>query len=218
MRVCNGRIGLDKSLGKFTCYTYNGESVVDYFVCNKNCFNSIINFQIHDFTIHSNHAPLSFDLKCMNHIHERNYVQGTYCKWNSQYKDVFLTDILNDIQPFCDELTHCIHNNEDTDILVDKCTAFLTGRGNKYFLKRTSNNNNSYFQDTGPCQNKQWFNDECKRKHMVYIKSLQSYNSNKSAINRLILHENKKDFKYCCRKSKRNFMFKEASKLINQQK
>ena len=34
LRILNGRHGADKGVGRFTCYTYNGMSCVDYVLCS----------------------------------------------------------------------------------------------------------------------------------------------------------------------------------------
>ena len=36
MRIVNGRLHNDKSVGRMTCYTHNGESVVDYVFTEQN--------------------------------------------------------------------------------------------------------------------------------------------------------------------------------------
>ena len=41
MKILNGRIGKDKSLGNFTCYTTRGSSTIDYAIINRIIFISI---------------------------------------------------------------------------------------------------------------------------------------------------------------------------------
>ena len=57
----NGRIGSDQNTGSFTCYTHNGESVVDYLITMQENFDIISSFYVEDFTIHSKimHQSLS---------------------------------------------------------------------------------------------------------------------------------------------------------------
>ena len=43
LRIVNGRLCNDKSIGKVTCYTHNGESVVDYLLTSQANFNLISN-------------------------------------------------------------------------------------------------------------------------------------------------------------------------------
>ena len=58
LRLLNGRSGGD-IFGKFTCYTYNGCSLVDYAVVSAHMLCKIAKFQVHDFTSLSNHCPIS---------------------------------------------------------------------------------------------------------------------------------------------------------------
>ena len=65
LQICNGRL----CASKYTCYKYNGESVVDYLLAPSNFFDIIINFQIFDKLVYSDHCALSFALS--GHGHSR---------------------------------------------------------------------------------------------------------------------------------------------------
>ena len=54
LRICNSRIGSNSSVGKFMCFTYNGESVVDYMWARYNYFDHIMNFCVQGFAEFSN--------------------------------------------------------------------------------------------------------------------------------------------------------------------
>ena len=87
--VYNSRIASDASVGKFTCFMHNGESVFDYLRASYNYFD-IMNFCVQDFTELSNHVPLIFDLdtntKLFVHaIHAESY----NVKWDNNYIDMF---------------------------------------------------------------------------------------------------------------------------------
>ena len=58
MRIINGRLHTDKSVGRMACYTHNGESVVDYVLIEPLNFQIISNFKVGDFTEYSIHAPI----------------------------------------------------------------------------------------------------------------------------------------------------------------
>lgn len=45
MRILNGRT-LGDMLGKFTCFTSNGSSVVDYAIVSESVLNSILYFNV----------------------------------------------------------------------------------------------------------------------------------------------------------------------------
>ena len=63
MRIVNGRLHKDHSIGRMTCYTHNGESVVDYVLTSYSNFELISDFQVGDFIEYSNHAPISLNIK-----------------------------------------------------------------------------------------------------------------------------------------------------------
>ena len=46
-----------------TCYTANGESVVDYVVTSQQNFEQFSDMRVQNFNKFSNHAPISFSLK-----------------------------------------------------------------------------------------------------------------------------------------------------------
>ena len=54
MRIVNGRLHKDRSIGRMTCYTHNGESVVDYVLTSQTNFDIISDFEIGDFIEYSN--------------------------------------------------------------------------------------------------------------------------------------------------------------------
>ena len=59
-RVVNGRVGKDANIGQCTCYTHNGESLVDFLITEICNFCNITNFYERDFTMYSNPAPVKF--------------------------------------------------------------------------------------------------------------------------------------------------------------
>ena len=97
MRIVNGRLHKDQGSVRFTCFTHNGESVVDYVITLPQNFTLISEFQVHDFTEYSNHAPVSFTLKTHTHLSTNNRNEQIYYKWKPEHKDAFLRDISNDM-------------------------------------------------------------------------------------------------------------------------
>ena len=60
----NGKCGLDKDVGKFTCYTHRGQSVVDYVLVSKDLFtsNNIECFMGDEPNILFDHSVVSFSI------------------------------------------------------------------------------------------------------------------------------------------------------------
>ena len=67
MRICNGRLGLDKGIGKYTYVGSTGSSVVDYVLISKNIVSTISKFSIDEPNILSDHCAVFFSLS--NAIH-----------------------------------------------------------------------------------------------------------------------------------------------------
>ena len=61
--ICNGRLGLDKGVGKFTCFTSRGRGVVDYLVASHSSIEYISNFDIDPLRVESDHCPVVFTFK-----------------------------------------------------------------------------------------------------------------------------------------------------------
>ena len=69
--VLNGRIGLDKDVGKFTCHTHRGQSVVDYVLASTDILQLFCYFDIGDPNILSDHSIVHFAL-LSTHFSESN--------------------------------------------------------------------------------------------------------------------------------------------------
>lgn len=65
LHICNGRIGEDKNVGKFTYIGSTGRSVIDYVISNPALFHVICKFRICKPNILSEHCTLEFSL-CRN--------------------------------------------------------------------------------------------------------------------------------------------------------
>ena len=92
MRIVNGRLHNDKSVGRLTCYTHNGESVVDYVLTeplNFQIISDFKDFKVGDFTEYSNHAPISFSLKTFTNRINDSTKERLYYKWDDKYKNDF---------------------------------------------------------------------------------------------------------------------------------
>lgn len=62
--IANGRWGFDNNIGDFTYLGERGCSVVDYLILPLLDFDTVSSFKINDVTEFSDHAGLSFKLKC----------------------------------------------------------------------------------------------------------------------------------------------------------
>ena len=71
----NGRVGADRGIGRFTCYTYNRSSVVDYVLAQTGIRERIVSFEVDELQLHSDHCPIL--LKLNTGISYRNSLEET---------------------------------------------------------------------------------------------------------------------------------------------
>ena len=71
LRILNGRISGD-FMGEFTCFTPNGNSVVDYFISSESLIKNILFFKVNKFLGHcelSDHCQISIMLRTGHQIY-----------------------------------------------------------------------------------------------------------------------------------------------------
>lgn len=218
MRIVNGRLHNDKSVGRMTCYTHNGESVVDYVLTEPLNFQIISNFKVGDFTEYSNHAPISFSLKTFTNRINDPTKERHYYKWDDKYKNDFLTDISRDSHILNRLLIDGIDRNCEPDDIVTNFTKFITDRANPYFEKRNRPRKTQNFININCKQRQKWYTDECKKKHTTYIEALYNFNLHKNNETRRQMMNAKKDYKYYCRTCKLKYSFEQGQKINEMRK
>lgn len=62
LRIVNGRVQPDNSIGAYTCHTPRGNSVVDYVITSANYLNEVKLFEVGEISPYSDHCPLIFQL------------------------------------------------------------------------------------------------------------------------------------------------------------
>ena len=94
MRIVNGRIF--EHTDKMTCFTHNGESVVDYLITCENNFSSLSSMTVHEYNEFSNHAPISFAFKVgTERSREANTKFISNVRWNEEHKGDFVNSLKN---------------------------------------------------------------------------------------------------------------------------
>ena len=73
-----------------TCFTANGESLIDYILTIEQNFLSFENVTVHEYNEFSNHAPISFSLKIgTQRSREATTKYREVYKWNEDCKVEF---------------------------------------------------------------------------------------------------------------------------------
>ena len=143
MRTVNGRLFKDHSIRHVTCYTHNGESVVDYVVTFLRNFQSISDFQIYNFNEYSNRAPLYLALKTYTKLESLTKNERIFHKWDTGLKDAFLNDMSRDMHLLNRSIADGISRNCEPDDIISLFTQFITDRANPYFEKHYLQRNES---------------------------------------------------------------------------
>ena len=161
--IANGRLGLDKDVGDFKFYGEKGCSVVDYLLLPLTDFETISNFKICDVTEFSDHAGISYGLKCKSrtsstydHIPKRTF--SRQLKWNNDTIEEYRNSISNLSEIFQSlslSLEHDSSENNINEVLV-KFSDSVYSCADKYFGKNICTDNFS----TSIRENK-WFDEEC---------------------------------------------------------
>ena len=63
MRIANGLLGSDYNCGSFTYYNRQTNSTIDYLLLNENDFHMVSSFEIGQFNMFSDHAPLPASIR-----------------------------------------------------------------------------------------------------------------------------------------------------------
>ena len=126
LRIVNGRVGNDFNIGKFTCFTHNGESTVDYLLTHFCNFDTLRDFIIHDFNVYSNNAPLSFNIVVNNLKYDSSdNGERVMYKWDSTYKEQFNYDTASSIENLNKKLDDEMSPDFEPDELVELFTDYL---------------------------------------------------------------------------------------------
>ena len=129
LRICNGR-KLGDILGNYTCYTYNGQSCVDYCLASPNLFDKIKTFSVCPLqpTL-SDHCPIQASIEVQVNgqfiAEEYNFIENPKkIPWNKdiafRFENLIQSDRLK--QTF----VSLMNDPCDTQDKLDKCTAAMT--------------------------------------------------------------------------------------------
>lgn len=200
MRIVNGRVFHDTD--KMTCYTPNGESVVDYLVTSEQNFVSLSKMMVYDYNEFSNHAPIFFAFKIgTERSREANTKYKCTYRWDENFKNEFVNSLKNDIHL----LNNISEDNISIDCAVNQFSSFITERANPYFKKITRVNQESIFTCSNFTEKHKWYDQDCKVKKEKMQEAIRNFNLLKTDQNRKEVFERKKDYKYYCRKCKQKF-------------
>ncbi len=159
LKIANGR-ALGDMTGNLTCFKYNGNSIVDYFICSEEIFSKINNFKIKPLTVYSDHCQLvcQFDItvnKQTSIMKNNNILQKIKqkYKWDSGAAIRLKHNLSDDkLEGHQDKIIPQDNINEKINILnefLDLCSNQCLKKGkhtqnNKVKLKKKAFDNDCY--------------------------------------------------------------------------
>ena len=151
LRLCNGRFGDDKGVGKFTYIGHNGKSVIDYVIMSPSLIHSITRFYVDEPNILSDHCAVYFSLRTItkadditdNRINAGKHISKKYV-WDSEKADDFKFNIDSNAVAFMNlqhQLSSAVSGQDidcnlaDFTILMDEvCDPLFARNENKYIV------------------------------------------------------------------------------------
>ena len=203
LRIVNGRLFGDNNVGKCTCVTHNGQSLVDYLLTQQEDFHILDDFCVLDFNEFSNHAHVYFSLKT-------NYVPIVNCtgensshRWEQEYTSVFRDRISCGIGNLENILKNKIRDNCESNVLVYEFTNFLQACGDDLTRKTIKSKGNSFVNTDE--NRKEWFDRECQNKRKEYKEAIYEFNAQRNDDTRSKMLCKKREYRKTCKQHKLQF-------------
>lgn len=214
LRIVNGRTNGDLQ-GKFTCYTYNGCSTVDYAVASIDLIRTISTFKVHELTPLSDHCPISCTLlTCFKntekYIHKPKLdpLPGKFI-WNEEAINNYTTNIQSQSvkQKLNDFL---IKDYKDCDEAVNTFNTILydTAKSSAKFIRRNQINNvNKKYK-------KPYYTDSCHDLKITVKKYCWLVNKHpENGAYRKEYYSYKSKYRRLCKKEEKNYKTEVCDKI-----
>ena len=160
LRNGNGQTSGDR-LGNYTCFNYEGATVVDYLIVEETIYEKILNFRVLPPTFDSKHSPIVATLKCHTKLQtEKGKLLNppkTY-HWdslnsphfkiliNSQESQITIKTLCNDLE--------IIKNNSNFQYVIQGFTKYMNECADKTLKHKKRPMKNKR-------HSKPWYNETC---------------------------------------------------------
>ena len=218
LRILNGRVGLDKYVGKNTFVGHQGCSLVDYVICTQNLFQHVKTFEISEPNILTDHCLISFSFdsdkpdsnettcNCVYDQVNRKYV------WNSDFKSDFVErlsapDMSIKLDTLVRNLNDCT-GSSGIDDCIENFSGIIEGVASPLLKKLSINASTDNDQHVNP-----WFDDECFDKGSTFLFMLNKYRIQKTDTNRINMVKARSEYKKTIRNSKFEYDRKQTDRL-----
>ena len=214
--IANGRLLNDQGKGKYTFCSQQGQSTVDYLLLNFTDFELLSHFDILEFNEHSDHAPISFNIRLLcEHTLENDEQEcseheiGRKIVWDSEKVTDFQSSLLNNnahIQQFTSDVS-----TEPIDDVVNTFSHFLHDQAFDTFGKTYSQKKSNHHDRT----NKKWFDSTCRDARNSFKAARNSFNRNRNENNRIKFTRARTYYNRAKIKAQQRFRIQEGRRLNN---
>ena len=219
LAILNGSI-IGDAQGQFTCATYNGLSVVDYFLASYDLIPSIKSLQVQDFSDISDHTPIMCTL---NAPYISLIIKNFKClpttrtepgfKWIKENNDSKAKFIAGQKEPhtkiklekICS--SSCMEHKDVSQINTSLIQA-IQEVASATLVKRNPKKKNSTNKNV-------WFDQECRKCKRKTNKLAKRYYKHPSQENKTDFFQKKKAYRALLKQKKRRF-FAKISRKINE--
>ena len=215
MLVLNGRAHKDAGVGKYTCCTFNGQSVVDYVLCSKDVLRLLIDFAVSDFKAFSDHAIMSFKLKC-NVIHDEHIMQRNVQlkpHWKDEMKDVYVNNLMrpDNVNKLSDLLCQLSEMCNDSTIndCVSKLSDVMTSAG------ECKHSNVGQTECKGRVNQGKWYDSMCIEKRVLFNEAERTFARTGDPVDRHSMCVARNVYRKCCRLKRKEYKLSQAKALLS---
>ena len=169
--IVNGRIGLDKGLGKYTRSDTTGNSVVDNVICSPNLFVKINEFYIPEKLTESDHLPLCMSLitdEPSNSASRNTHSSWRPCyryKWDFHSLENMKRNLMDNIpRPYIKGLYDSLADLRCTSVVAEALDEYIMQACNRACTLK-------YTRPPGKKRPSPWYDEKCKTKRAQAIRA-----------------------------------------------
>ena len=222
LRIVNGRVGIDKGMGKCTFVGSRGYSVVDYVLSTQDLFKCVNQFEVHDPNVVSDHClitfSVTFQINSAREVTENDYDQapGKFM-WNNDFKTDFLSSLKNAGTEKLNRLNASIPNcteNYEIDQCLSELTSIIKQTASPIFKK--SSNKSQSMEHMFPNKNggNPWYDERCIEKKYDFLRMLNKFRESKNDANRIGLVKARLEYKTMLRKCRYEYDREKTSRFV----
>ena len=222
LRICNGRIGSDSGVGKYTYVGSTGCSVVDYVITNPSLLDFIHEFDIGEPNILSDHCAVQFSIyrdreptnafqtgEMPHEILNKKYV------WDETKTDQYMCNLNSEEEAFSSlifQLRQAKSSNE-IDQNIDMFSNLMSKICDPLFTKKLKT---CTFDGRSPTDNfsRPWFDEECRQSRFLFYNELNKFRSNRSTQNQCDMITARSNFRKLIRQKRFFFDKSKTEKLL----